>query len=186
MAPLERGRLIGHRLRARRRTLGLTLEEVAGRAGLTKGFLSEIERDRTSPSVASLVRLCDALDLPVGSLFAGPTACVVRAGERAPIAFGGHGIRDCLITPAAARWLLAIHSTMEPGGGGGEVQYSLRSEEEMVLVLSGSLRLEIEAETYHLRRGDALTFDPRRPHTFVNPSPAEPAEVLFVLAPPPR
>ncbi|NAZ35721.1 cupin domain-containing protein [Rubellimicrobium sp. CFH 75288] len=181
----EGGHLVGQRLRARRRALGLTLEEVAERIGLTKGFLSEIERDRTSPSVASLVRLCEVLDLPVGSLFAGPAAGVVRAAERAPIAFGGHRIRDVQITPAGTRWLLAIHSTLEPGGGGGETQYSLRSEEEMVLVLSGRLCVTVEAETYELGPGDALTFDPRRAHTFVNPSRTDPAEALFVLVPPP-
>jgi transcriptional regulator with XRE-family HTH domain len=178
------GTLIGRRLRERRRALGLTLDEIAQRTKLTKGFLSEIERDLTSPSVASLVRLCDTLDLPIANLFAGPVAAVVRAGEGAPIAFGGHGLADCLITPAGSRWLLGIHSTMAPGGGGGDVKYSVKSEEELVFVLSGRLRVEVESETYDLGPGDALTFDPRRPHTFKNLDPVDRAEALFILAPP--
>src|SRR5690348_16325152 len=53
--------LVGAMLREHRRLLNLTLQEVANRAGITKGFLSEIERDKAVPSVATLMRLRDAL-----------------------------------------------------------------------------------------------------------------------------
>ncbi|WP_457836127.1 helix-turn-helix domain-containing protein, partial [Staphylococcus aureus] len=70
---------------------------MAAATGLTKGFLSEIERDKASPSVASLVALCDVLGVPVGSLFEAPApSAVVRVAERAPIRFGGTGIVDHL------------------------------------------------------------------------------------------
>src|SRR5438270_10842593 len=61
--------LVGALLREQRRLLNLTLQEVADRAGITKGFLSEIERDKAIPSVATLMRLRDALSLSISSLF---------------------------------------------------------------------------------------------------------------------
>lgn len=175
---------IGPKLRQRRKSLGLTLEDVAARTDLTKGFLSEIEQDRTSPSVASLVRLCEALDIPVGSLFAGPQASVVRAGDRAPIRFGGHGLSDFMITPRDARCMLGILSQMAPGGGSGPARYSVQSEEEFVFVLSGYVRVDVEGDSFDLGQGDALTYDPLRPHSFRNASDTYPAEALFLLSPP--
>jgi uncharacterized cupin superfamily protein len=74
---------------------------------------------------------------------------------------------------------------MAPGGTGGASLYSLRCEEEFVFVLAGSVTISIEDEDTVLRKGDAMTFDPRRPHTFRNSSMTKPAHALFVLMPPP-
>ena len=49
------------RVRSLRRERGLTIEQVAAATGLTKGFISQLERDRTSPSLSSIARICDAL-----------------------------------------------------------------------------------------------------------------------------
>jgi len=63
---------IGSRIRAARQSQRLTIEHVADATGLTKGFLSRVERDLTSPSVASLVTLCQVLSISIGELFAVP------------------------------------------------------------------------------------------------------------------
>jgi transcriptional regulator with XRE-family HTH domain len=63
---------IGSRIRAARQSQRLTIEQVADATGLTKGFLSRVERDLTSPSVASLVTLCQVLSISIGDLFAAP------------------------------------------------------------------------------------------------------------------
>ena len=63
------GSRIGAQLKAARLAQRLTLAEVALRSGLTKGFLSKLERDQTTASVASLMRLCETLAISVGSLF---------------------------------------------------------------------------------------------------------------------
>ncbi|PWJ84418.1 XRE family transcriptional regulator [Pseudaminobacter salicylatoxidans] len=177
---------IGHLLRERRRQLDLTLDAVASATSLTKGFLSDIERDKTSPSVASLVKLCDVLGMPVGDLFSSSESAVVKANERAPIKFGGTGVSDHLLTPSGSLRLQAIWTEIAPRGTGGEQLYALRSEEEFIIVLSGELALQLEDETFILSKGDALTFDPRRLHTFYNPSDSEPTTAIFVMTPKPR
>ena len=172
-------------LRQSRRQRELTLEQVAQSAGITKGFLSEVERDKASPSVALLVRLCDVLALPVGSLFSTVGPAVIRKDERVPIKFGGAQISDYLLSPSSAVKAKVIFSDMAPGGTGGEALYSLSSEEEFIFVISGRLVVTIEDEETMLDAGDAMTFDPRRPHSFRNASGSVPAQALFMLMPPP-
>jgi transcriptional regulator with XRE-family HTH domain len=164
----------------------MTLDAVAGAADLTKGFLSDIERNKTSPSVASLVRLCEVLSLPVGNLFSPARSGVVRSDDRPPIRFGGTGVSDYLVSPAEAQRLQVILSEIEPGGTGGEKLYTLMCEEEFVFVLNGAIRIVVDSTTHELAAGDAMAFDPRRLHTFANASTTEPARVLFVMTPPPR
>jgi transcriptional regulator with XRE-family HTH domain len=174
---------IGARLRATRRDRGLSLADLAERSGLTKGFLSEVERDLTSPSVGSLLRLCAALDLPVGELFDAGQGPVVRAAERTPIAFGGQGVDEFQLTPAGERRVLVLQSDIAPGGGSGDEPYSLASDAEFVHVLEGTLDIDVGGTPYRLADGDSLTFDAGAPHTWGNPSRSRPARVLWVLVP---
>ncbi|HEX7996207.1 MAG TPA: helix-turn-helix transcriptional regulator, partial [Streptosporangiaceae bacterium] len=82
---------IGAQLRAARLASRMSMAEVAEQSGLTKGFLSKLERDLTNVSVASLIRLCDALGISVGSLFEAAKGEVVRKGQYPRINFGGEG-----------------------------------------------------------------------------------------------
>jgi transcriptional regulator with XRE-family HTH domain len=177
--------LIGARLRAARQAAGLTLAAVAEQAGLTKGFLSRLERDEVSPSVASLVTVCAVLGIGVGALFEAPETSLVRAGEAPPINFGGRGLREHLLTAGSQRQLQVIRSLVEPGGGGGEELYSLACEAEFVHVLRGRLRLTLPGEVVELRSGDAFTMPGVTPHTWLNPSATQSCEVLWVLTPAP-
>jgi transcriptional regulator with XRE-family HTH domain len=177
--------LVGARLRAARQAAGLTLGAVAEQAGLTKGFLSRLERDEVSPSVASLVTVCAVLGIGVGTLFEPPATSLVRAGEAPPISFGGHGLRESLLTAGTQRQLQVIRSVVGPGGGGGPELYSLACDVEFVYVVAGELRLLLPGETVDLAAGDALTLPGATPHTWLNPSASTSAEVLWTLSPAP-
>lgn len=183
--PDHAGALIGVRLRAARQAAGLTLAAVADEAGLTKGFLSRLERDEVSPSVASLVAVCGIIGIGVGQLFEPPDTSIVRAGQAPPINFGGQGLREHLLTAGAQRQLQVIHSLVDPGGGGGAELYSLACEAEFVYVVSGELRLLLPGETVDLGAGDAFTMPGATPHTWLNPSTDAVADVLWVLSPAP-
>ena len=177
--------LVGARLRAARQAAGLTLAAVAARSGLTKGFVSRLERDEVSPSVASLVTVCAALGIPVGQLFDAPATSLVRLADAPPINFGGSGVREVLLTAGTQRQLQVIRSVVEPGGGGGDELYSLACEVEFVHVLRGRLLLTLPGEQVELRPGDAFTMPGATPHTWLNPSATESCEVLWALAPAP-
>jgi transcriptional regulator with XRE-family HTH domain len=180
--------LIGARLRAARLARRQTVAEVAEASGLTKGFLSRLERDRANASVAALIRLCHALDLAVGSLFEPPPAGeVVRRGEYPPISFGGSGLREFLLTPRGEHRLQAIVTELDADGGSGPEPHALPGDVEFVYVLDGLLRLDFDGperrESTTLGPGDALTFTPGIPHQFRSVAQLGATRVLWVISP---
>lgn len=179
----DAGPRIGAQLRAARLAARKSMSEVAGQAGLTKGFLSKLERDLANVSVASLMRLCEVLEISVGSLFSAPRGEVVRAGQYPAINFGGTGIREYLLTPAGEKRVQAILSEIEPGGGSGDEPYELPADVEFLLVLEGELRIVVAGEELMLQAGDAFTFASGSAHNFGVPAGAGPAKVLWVISP---
>jgi DNA-binding XRE family transcriptional regulator/quercetin dioxygenase-like cupin family protein len=182
--PPASGAAIGGRLRAARQARGLTLQQVADAATLNKGFISRLERDEVSPSVASLVSICEVLGIRVGELFEPPATSLVHAGEGRPINFGGTGVSELLLTPGTQSQLQVIHSRVEPGGGGGDELYTLDCEVEFVYVVRGRLQIRLSDDTVLLDAGDAFTFPGREPHTWSNAADGD-CEVIWVLAPAP-
>lgn len=176
---------IGSKLRAARKASGYTLDQLAVASGLTKGFLSRIERDETSPSVASLVTLCEVMSIEVGSLFTTPDVALVRRNDAPAINLGGTGVTEQLMTPRRQSKLQLVHSSIEPGGTGGTDLYTINCEAEVLYVLKGTVELILSDRTQRLQAGDALTFAGGEPHTWVNGSQSRPAEVIWVLVPAP-
>lgn len=175
---------IGGRIRATRLARGLTLGQVAAAAGLTEGFVSKLERDQVSPSVASLVSVCEALGLRVGDLFDAPANAIVRAGDGAQINFGGNDVKEFLLSSGDQNSIEVLHSKISAGGSGGDELYALNCEVEFVYVLKGQLEIILGPEHQLLNTGDAMTFRGRDPHTWRNPT-KETIEVLWVMSPAP-
>jgi len=176
---------VGPRLREQRRRLNLTLDEVARRSGLTKGYISEVERNHASPSVASLLAICDVLTIKIGDLFDSMDSAIIRADQRKPVNLGGSGIKDFLLSPHNHSRLQAIWTEMEPGATTGTQPYALPADEAFVLAVGGRIAIHVNGQSFELGPGDALTYDPRKPHSFCNLSHEQPAQVLFVVTPPP-
>ena len=176
---------IGSRLRAARKAHGYTLDQLASASGLTKGFLSRVERDETSPSVASLLTLCEVMSVEVGSLFSAPDIALVRRNDAPAINLGGTGVSEQLMTPRGQPGLQLIHSRIDPAGSGGSDLYTINCETEVVYVLKGSIEMVFSDRTQRLSTGDALTFSGGEPHTWNNASASRGAEVIWVLVPAP-
>ncbi|QRY82703.1 helix-turn-helix transcriptional regulator [Tsukamurella tyrosinosolvens] len=174
---------VGASLKAARRARRLTLADIAERVGVTKGYLSKVERGLAAPSMAVLVRWCEVLDVPVGSMFDGGAAgSIVRADAYPPVRFGGDGLSEFLLTPSGERRVQVLLSDIAPGGGSGDEAYALPAEVSFVLVQQGALRLAFPPEPgVELGVGDAMTFDPARPHVFA--AGPDGARVLWVMAP---
>ena len=177
------GARIGAQLKAARLAARKSMAEVAEQAGLTKGFVSKLERDLANVSVASLIRLCDALGVSVGSLFQAPKGQVVRHGARPPINFGGKKMTEYLLTPSGEKRVQAILSDIEPGGGSGNEPHSLPADVEFVLILAGQLHVTVAGEQITLEQGDAFTFPANIEHTFHVPPRAGHAQVLWIISP---
>jgi len=178
MAPMR----IGARLRHAREAGRLSLADVEARTGLSKGFLSKVERDASSPSVANLVAICDAIGLPMADLFAVPRTTLIRRADRPSMDLPkAAAVRDTLITPESERHVTVLETVIANGGGsGGEALYSMPSECEVCFVLEGRVTVDLGDEQFELGPGDALTFGADVPHTWHS---AGEARILWILAP---
>ncbi|MEE6169648.1 MULTISPECIES: helix-turn-helix domain-containing protein [unclassified Mycolicibacterium] len=172
---------IGYRLRSAREQRGLTINQVAQLTGLTKGFISQVERDKTSASVATLQKICDALTLRLVALFEPPRTFVSRRDQRRTAQFGGSKVSDYVLTPPTDGRMQVLETHIEPGGGGDPNSYRLPIDGEFVVVLDGQLVVEIEGLVIELAEGDALSFSARDSHRWYNPSDTEPTRVMWVL-----
>jgi transcriptional regulator with XRE-family HTH domain len=173
---------IGARLRAARQAQNLTIAQVAEAAGLTKGFVSRIERDETSPSVATLVALCQVLSMPVGLLFEEIDATVVPLADAPRINFGGHRVVDRLVTPRGQSRLQMLRSTLDSEAYGGDELYTINCDVEVLHVISGEITIEFTDRFERLRPGDTITFPGREPHNWRNVGDG-PAEVIWTIIP---
>ncbi len=174
---------IGAQLRAARLAARKSLAEVAAASGLTKGFISKLERDQANASVAALMRLCAALGISVGSLFDASKGEVVRHDERPAINFGGEGISEFLLTPSGEKRMQAILTEIDRGGGSGDEPYRLPADVEFVFVVAGKLELEVAGETVVLGKGDAFTFPADTEHAFRAGPGRTKTQVLWVFSP---
>lgn len=173
---------VGVRLRNARLARRYTLEQTANLAGVTKGFLSRVERDLTSPSVASLVTLCQVLGIEVGSLFEAPRTSLIRFEDATCVDMGGSGIDERLITGRDERRVQMLRGVIQPGGEGESEPYAIDCELEVWHVVSGEIEVTLHDEVTVLKEGDTLTFPGREPHTWRNVGSGE-AVVIFVLIP---
>ena len=177
---------VGTTIRRLREERRLSLKEVAARSGLTQSFLSQVERDLTSPSVASLRKVAQAFGVPLAALFQGPTMPadrVVRRNDRRQLVHPRRQWCDYLLTPNLSGKLQVILSVIEPGGGSGAEPYAHDSDEECVLILEGRLEFWVGPDCYMLEEGDSIVFESRVPHRNRNPGP-EQARVLWITTPP--
>ena len=154
----------GSKLRQRRKVRGLTLKEVADRADISIGLLSQIERDLTMPSVRSLGAICNALEMPVGWLFESPQAqsdssMVVRRHARRILDLGAKGMIKELMTPDSCPDIQMMRLVIRPGGSTGETPYNHPTGAKCGTVLSGTLGLEVNGVVRRLSEGDSFAFE---------------------------
>ena len=178
---------VGRRIRELRRARALSLETVVARTDLSIGFVSQIERGLSSPSLRVLATLADVLGVGIAALFGakpnddgGSGGVVTRETQRAELKLWRTGISKQLLSPAGAENrlnLFLVH--IEPGGSTGDEFYT-HDGEEAGLVLEGAMTLTVDAETWSLKTGDSFRFASRRPHRFSNPADDAKAVVLWV------
>lgn len=175
----------GADLRALRRARGLTLQALAGAAGRSVGWMSQVERGLSRPSLDDLRRLARALDVPLAALMRpeGPEeerGVVLRAGARRPIGSRAEGLTEELLSPDLSDAFEVIRSVFAPGARLPDpVQ---RPTQEVGYVESGRLDLTVAGRLHRLGPGDSFRLR-GEPFQWANPHP-EPCTVIWVIAPP--
>ncbi len=152
---------LGERVRERRKELGLSLEEVAARTNLTASFLSLIERNINNPSLDSLYRIAEALEVPPFYFSAsGPPAAiaqnpVVRHDERIRITFPPGDVTSERLLPKLRSKLEDFISRAQPDAG-KVARTPKTASEECLYVLEGQLRVVLDEQEYFLETGDSI------------------------------
>jgi len=165
-----------------------TLEELAGRAGVSVGLISQIERGRGNPSLVTLIKLTHALGIPIEDLFEGPPGrrrMLVTKDERARLELpteGREGFVFELLAPDLDRKIAMTRAKIPSGWDNEQAPYS-RPGEHCLHLLDGDLHVSVGGEQFHLRAGDTLTFDSSLPHWYRNDS-SRPAQIITAMTPP--
>jgi transcriptional regulator with XRE-family HTH domain len=161
---------MGERLRDIRERLGLSQRALATRADVTNGMISLIEKNRSSPSVATLKKILDGIPMSLAEFFAvgapEKPRIFFRAEELVEIGGGPISYRQVGVN-LAGRALQLLHERLQPGADTGSAMLRHEAEEGGV-VLRGELELTVGLETRVLQAGDAYSFDSRIPHRFRN------------------
>lgn len=177
---------IGRRVRDTRRRLGMTVEELAQRAGLSVGNVSQLERGQGNPSLSTLCRLADGVGVHVTVLLRedrGDGSPVVRADERTPLPLpeDPEGLVRELLTPSLDIPVQVIRTVM-PAGTSHEARPFRHLGTESVHVLAGRLVVGVGEDVHELGAGDTITYDCTRGHWWKNPFD-EPAELIGITVP---
>lgn len=180
---------LGLAVRKARQARGLSLKQVADAANVSVGFLSQIERGISSPSVRALRAICAILDVPVLTLLGGndtdtglEARRIVRSGQRRRVDFGDKGMVKEFLTVHDQGMLQVMELTLEVNGGSGDDPYNHEGE-ECGVVLEGRLELYIDGQVYRLGEGDAFHFESASPHKFRNLATGR-TRILWITTPP--
>jgi len=176
---------VGERLRSLREMYGLSQRALAKKAGVTNGIISMIEKNRNSPSLATLKKILDAIPVSFSEFFTADAISqlqiVYKAGELPEIGSSGFSFRQ-VGRDLTDKAMQILHERIEPGADSGAEMLRHESEEGGVVV-RGSIELTVGGETHVLEPGDAYYFDSRIPHRFRNIGEQD-AEIVSACSPP--
>lgn len=180
------GASLGADIRALRKSRGFRLNELALKIGRSVGFLSQMERGLSDPSLSDLRKLSGALDVPIGFFFGhqptDPQECgyIVRANARRRLGDASDGLVEELLSPDLGGAFEVFRSVFEPGAELPAFQY--RETEETGYVISGSMMLYVSDRSFVIGEGDSFRFR-HEPYRWHNPN-EDPCVIIWTIAPP--
>ncbi|HSL86420.1 MAG TPA: cupin domain-containing protein [Bacteroidales bacterium] len=175
---------IGEKIKNLRIKNSLTQEELANRCELTKGFISQLERDLTSPSIATLMDILDGLGTNLKEFFNETTdEKIVFSSEDAFEKENEEqkNIINWIIPNAQKNAMEPIHVEISPGGRTKEVPP--HEGEEFGYVMSGGINLHVGLEKHRVKKGESFYLKPDKGHYLSNEGKTT-ATVIWVSTPP--
>lgn len=190
MSKSGRKHKFGEKIRAVRERKGFTLKEVAAKAAVSESLVSQIERNKVSPSVDTLLAVADALEIDYEYLFRDhrqkKRVTIVRADQRQSMVRNKVSLQQLSVLDEIPREhsIEAFLLEIAPGGEKGDPEYG-HSGREFGVILEGSAQLDYGYETYELNRGDTVSFQSDIPHLFKNSGDTV-LKAIWVVTPPRR
>jgi transcriptional regulator with XRE-family HTH domain len=175
---------VGQKIRALRLGNNLTQEELASRLELTKGYISQLENNKTSPSMATLFNILEVLGTDVHQFFSKENDQVVTFKEEDFYEKEDDALQHVIswIVPNAVKYEMEpIMIKIMPGGT--SIKDDPHPGEEFGYILEGSVTLVLNTNKYTLKKGETFYYLANQPHYLMNHTNA-PCKVLWISTPP--
>jgi transcriptional regulator with XRE-family HTH domain len=170
-----------------RKNTGLTIRQLSEKVGVTQSYISQLENDKVNPSLGTLKKIANALNLNMIDFFnrdREENNIIVRKDERIDFSYPSGKFRSQLLASnIASKAMEPIYTIIDPGGDTIEAYQHGNSGEEFGVVIKGELLLNVDGTDHHLLEGDAFYFKSDRPHRYSNPGKST-TEVVWVITPP--
>ncbi|TRW80272.1 helix-turn-helix domain-containing protein [Mycolicibacterium sp. 018/SC-01/001] len=174
---------LGIRLRDARERARLSTRDLAGRAGVSAGFISQLENGKCGVSVSVLKRIAAAVGVSVADLLSDEAPVsrpILRAHER-PVFSSEGGLQKLLLSRPPIRQLEVYEGTFDVGGSTGPEPYAHDDAQELFYVLTGHMEISIGTETHVLGPRDSVEYLSSVPHRAVNVG-ATPAQAMWITS----
>jgi transcriptional regulator with XRE-family HTH domain len=171
----ELAQRVASNLRERRKARGLSLDELAAASGVSRAALSQIETQKSNPSLSVLWKIAVGLGIPFSELLgnAGPSANLLRRVDAQVLRSADGRMESRPMAPAGFSRDIEVYELRLAGRSVHAAEAHGAGTTELIVVLSGLLRMHVAGEKFDLGPGDSLAFPADRPHTYENPGGAE-------------
>lgn len=172
---------IGEKLKRLRLSRGFTQEELAERADLTKGFISLLERDKTSPSIATLEQILDVLGVSLRQFFSeeAPSKVAFTRKDRVPLYDEPEGVKTQLLIPGVEDKKIDPRLVvLKPGSATSPEDY--HEGEEFGFVIEGNVELWLDETRYKVKSGECFYYKADHRHQVRNTSKSKKSILLWI------
>jgi transcriptional regulator with XRE-family HTH domain len=172
----ELGRRVAENLRHKRKTRGLSLDELAKLSGVSRAGLSQIETCKTNPTLGILWKIAVGLGIPIAELIGVPrsgSVSVLRRGDAQLLRSTDGRFESRPLVPAGVSPLVEVYELRIHARSQHKAEAHAQGTYEIVIVLSGLLRMHVGEEVHELGPGDSVAFAADRPHVYENPGGTE-------------
>jgi transcriptional regulator with XRE-family HTH domain len=169
------GRRVAENLRQRRKARSMSLDDLAAASGVSRAALSQIETCKSNPTVGVLWKIAVGLAVPIAELIGAPRSGVVvlRRGDSQLLRSADGKFESRPLTPAGASPLVELYELKLSARSTHASEPHSPGTHEVVIVLSGVLRMHVGDEMFELSAGDSVAFSADRPHAYENPAGSE-------------
>ncbi len=168
-------RRVADNLRQRRKARGMSLDDLARASGVSRAALSQIETSKSNPTVGILWKIAVGLGIPFADLIGearGGTSVLRRADSRILRSVDGK-LESRPLAPAGSSPMVELYELRLAPRATHVSDAHAPGTRELLVVLSGTLRMRIGADVHDLAAGDSITFEADSEHTYENPSATE-------------
>jgi XRE family transcriptional regulator, regulator of sulfur utilization len=171
----ELSRRVAENLRHKRKTRGMSLDDLAKSSGVSRAALSQVETCKTNPTVGLLWKIAVGLGVPFADLLGQPKTgtSILRRGEAQILRSLDGKLESRPLTPAGASPLCEVYELRLSARATHASEPHAAGTHECLIVLSGALRIHVDGEQHDLLAGDSVSFPADRPHAYENPGSSE-------------